>query len=140
MDRHNLFREFEKSVVAGLTKPNWATQESDLQPLDRVRLSSGQVLIVTKHTGRPANCWAGVLENGHGKEYIFGPKHRPVKVGVAHPDHPALRHHSARQTHRQDSAPDNTTKTLIGSLLGAVEAGDFDRAKVITKLLREAGL
>lgn len=62
-----------------------------LEVRDIVRLGNGSRIIITGfNPTRPANKYRGVLENGQGKEYIFGEKHRPVFVGVAPENHPAL--------------------------------------------------
>ncbi len=124
-----------------------ATKASDLDRLDRVRISSGQIFIVTKRTGRPANCWAGVLETGHGKEYIFGPKHRPIKLGVVTEDHHALRLNTARKANHgqtndanaDDSRLDGTARALIGRLLDHIDQGEFGKSKAIAESLRAIG-
>ncbi len=62
-----------------------------LQLLDRVRLSNGSIIIVTGfNPSRPLNRYRGVLENGQGREYVFGACHQPVKIGTVDEGHVAI--------------------------------------------------
>ena len=100
---------------------------------DIVRLSGGQTLIVTEFKpSRPANPYLGVLVGGQGKQYKFGPRHQPVKVGVAGPDHPALQ----ALERRQPAGVSHEYKAIVGQLCDAVESDDLARAKVIVGIVR----
>ncbi len=100
---------------------------------DIVRLAAGQTLIVTKiKHSRPANPYLGVLVGGQGKEYKFGPKHQPVKVGVAEPEHPALQALKLRQC----GGPSHEYQVIVGQLCDAVEGDDLDKAKLLVGIVR----
>lgn len=97
---------------------------------DIVRISNGSRIIITGfNPTRPANKYRGVLENGHGKEYIFGDKHRPVWVGVAPIDHRALVAIELKASRVETetakagvSIMNSTTKVIIGNLVASAEA------------------
>lgn len=111
-------------------------ESTRLQRLDRVKLGNGSVLIVTGYRANaPVNCYTGVLENGQGKEYVFGPRHRPVKLGVVTEGHPALLNNRARTQTRQNM--DNGTVAMVRQMVGAVEGGDLETAKVLARTLRD---
>lgn len=94
-----------------------------LKRLDRVRISNGSVLIVTGyHPNRPLNCYSGVLERGQGKEYVFGKKHRPEKLGVVTEDHPALQQNQDRKELKQPL--DAMTRAQIMNFVAVVIAGE----------------
>jgi len=59
--------------------------------LDLVEVVGKRVIVTGYHPHRPANCYSGVIERGKGKEYVFGPKHNPIKIGTVSADHPALK-------------------------------------------------
>ena len=100
---------------------------------DIVRLVGGQTLIVTEsRPSRPANPYLGVLVGGQGKEYKFGPKHHPVKVGVAGPDHPALQ----ALERRRPAGASHEFKVIVSQLCDAVENDDLTRAKVFVGIVR----
>lgn len=98
---------------------------------DIVQLTGGCQFIVTAiKSNRPANPYTGVKVNGHGTEYKFGPKHRPVIVGHADDSHPALRAKDAK-------TPTTVANVgIIEQLLDAVEVSDFGRAKILAGALR----
>lgn len=107
-----------------------------LKVKDIVRLANGQQLIVTEvKFNRPANPYLGVLVRGTGKQYKFGPKHHPTKIGVAPDDHPALVAKAGR------SAPGVSSdyKRLVGELISAVESGDNVKAKILAAAVRVLG-
>ena len=91
--------------------------------LDLVRLGTGQTIIVTGETGRPLNRWRGVLQNGQGKEYIFGMKHRPVKVGVVQADHPALVAADVRKERKQAGMLPPELTAILTKLVETVDGG-----------------
>lgn len=99
-----------------------------LKRLDRVRISNGSVLIVTGYRpNAPVNCYTGVLENGKGKEYVFGPRHKPQRLGVVTEDHPAL---EANQDRKEAKAGiDPVTRAEIDALVSyALTAGKTETA------------
>jgi len=109
------------------TASKYATKRSDLQRLDRVRISNGDVLIVTGTRSQGvANLWSGVKENGLGKEYIFGPKHRPEKIGVVTEDHKALKAMASRKEDKGIVGPEfaQTARALAAAVL----AGKYEQA------------
>lgn len=113
-----------------------ATVQVRLQRLDRVQLSNGQILIVTGyHANRPANCYSGVLENGQGKEYLFGAKHRPIKLGVVTEGHPALLNNKTRIGNR-NTGMDGGTVAMVRQMIEAVNDGDLATAKVLARTLQ----
>jgi hypothetical protein len=146
--------EIGRNDVATLTRivvPTTARPET-FQRLDLVRLGNGQKIIVTGyHPNRPKNCYSGVLEKGQGKEYVFGARHRPVKIGTVQEGHPALLNNQTRieqrygvgagQTQQPPAQPpvDNGSRAVILRLLEAVEGNDLDRAKFLATVLRDAG-
>lgn len=102
---------------------------------DIVQLAGGQRLIVTEYKpSRPANPYLGVLVGGQGKEYKFGSKHCPRKVGVAPPDHPALVARRGRP--QRGGGVSQDYRAVVGQLLDAVERGDLVTAKVLAKVIR----
>ena len=107
-----------------------------LPRLDRVKLGNGHVMIVTEYNPhKPANCYTGVLENGTGKQYVFGPKHRPVKLGTVNEGHPALLNLATRAGVEAD-AP---SKPVVSALLKAMDDGDAAAVKTLTGVLRGMG-
>lgn len=107
-----------------------------LQLNDIVRLAGGQQLIIVEIIpSRPANPYLGVLVNGQGKEYKFGYKHRPHKIGVAPQDHPAL---LARQDRKVAKGGINAQyKIVADNLCKAVLNGDTAAAKVLATTLQQ---
>ena len=97
------------------------TTELDIKIHDIVRLANGHQFIITGiNPKRPVNLFSGVLVNGQGAEYKFGPKHRPVVIGHAPANHPALISLTVRKGTRpvgQDAA------AIVCHLLEAVEIG-----------------
>lgn len=126
-------------VISGFTGqrvPAVVEQPVRFQRLDQVRISNGSVLIVTGYNPkRPSNCYSGVLENGQGKEYVFGAKHRPVKIGVVTEGHPALLNNKTRTATKQ-SGMDGGTLAVVRQMVLAVEANDLAAAKVLASALR----
>ncbi len=129
-----------------LVTPVQPTQPVRLQRLDRVRISNGSVLIVTGYNpSRPKNCYTGVLENGQGKEYVFGAKHYPCKIGTVDEGHSALLNNAARggtrSTHAGGTAAgpglDRGTAVLARQLAELVQEGNgnSDAAKVLSGAL-----
>lgn len=109
-------------------------QSVRLKRLDRVRIRGGSVFIITGyHPNRPKNCYSGVLENGQGKEYVFGHKHDPVKIGEVTEGHPALLNNATRRGATQSSVD----ITLVRALIRAVLTDSPTDAKVIAGLLKE---
>lgn len=124
-----------RSAFTGRMAPAIIEQPVRLQRLDRVKISNGSVLIVTGYRPQaPVNCYTGVLENGQGKEYVFGPKHRPVKLGVVDEGHPALLNNKTRKVSRQGA--DVGTMAMVRQMVEAVEGDDLNAAKVLAKALR----
>ncbi len=114
------------------------TVAAPLQRLDRVRLGNGSIIIVTGfNPSRPLNKYRGVLENGQGKEYIFGDKHRPVKIGVADEGHPAILNSQTRKVSRS-AQPD--VGPMVRLLVSAVLDGDKEKALLMAQGLRVAGV
>jgi hypothetical protein len=119
-------RSMRPSVLATIPK-------TDFQRLDIVKLNSGQILVITGvHPNRPANKYSGVLERGQGKEYVFGDKFRPVKIGTADEGHPALLN---REPRKLDRLPPEMREllALLPALCDAAEAS----APAIVKRVRE---
>lgn len=117
-------------VIESMLRQSAAPQVR-LQRLDLVRLPGGQELIVTKYLpSSPVNCYEGVKPKGLGKPYVFGPKHRPVKIGTVNEDHPAL---VALKGRRGDLTPG---AKALSELLAAVEAGNLAQAQAIAKVIR----
>ena len=115
-----------------------------LQRLDRVRMGGefgAKVIIVTGYNpNRPLNCYTGVMEKGHGKEYIFGEKHRPVKIGIVSESHPALLAKAGRTAAKNGAAPPSSDyKRLVGELVRLVEGGDLVNAKVLAAAVKILG-
>ena len=116
---------------------------------DIVRISSGSRLIITGlNPNRPANKYTGIKENGYGKEYVFGDKHQPVRVGHADSTHPALLALEARKNGKASDAAANAgglaltegEKYLFAKMVRAVLAGDLGQAKMVAESFAEAGL
>lgn len=115
--------------------------EVRFQRLDLVQLGAGQRIIVTGyHPNRPKNCYSGVLEGGQGKEYVFGAKHRPVKVGTVTEGHPALLNNQSRSQLkagiRKGPYDDPIVSLTVSRVLLLVEAGDLDKAKELVRQVR----
>ena len=114
-------------VISGFTgRPAQAivVQPVRLARLDRVRIGNGDVLIVTGYRpNAPVNCYTGVLENGKGKEYVFGPKHRPVKLGVVEESHPALQASQDRKEAKAGIDPVTRAEIELLVSLGAIAGG-----------------
>jgi hypothetical protein len=108
---------------------------------DIVRLSNGDKMVVTQvKPNRPANPFCGVLVNGLGAEYKFGGKHKPVVVGHADENHPALVANRLRLQVRAGNQPvDDKSRAVISHLLNAVEAGDLAKAQVLATAIRTMG-
>ena len=110
------------------------TTEFDIKIHDIVRLANGHQFIITGiNPKRPVNLFSGVLVNGQGAEYKFGPKHRPVVIGHAPANHPALISLTVRKGTRpvgQDAA------AIVCHLLEAVEIGDLPKAKILAAAIR----
>ena len=103
-----------------------------MQVNDIVRLSNGSELIITEvKLSRPANPYLGVLVNGRGTVYKFGPRNKPVVIGIADDNHPAL---AAMKSKR--SGVDNNFKTVVSKLLDAVDAGDLVTAEILADVVR----
>lgn len=109
-----------------------------IKPLDIVRLSNGDQMIVTGvKLSRPANPYLGVLVNGQGAEYKFGPRFKPVVTGSASVDHPALLAWKRRKaTKAGETTSQLQSKVIISHLLDAVEAGDLPKAKILAAVIR----
>lgn len=127
-------------VISGFTgrmTPSIIEKPVRFERLDKVRLGSGQVMIVTGyHPNRPANPYSGVVENGQGAEYKFGPKHRPVKIGTVTDGHPALLNLKTRQAAKGGSGLDAGTTAAVRKLVAAVEQGDLTTAKVLAEMIK----
>lgn len=101
---------------------------TDFKPMDIVQLACGSSIVITKlNPNRPANKYSGVLVNG-GKEYIFGDKHKPVKVGVATADHPALKRLAIRQAEKAGRSRYEAGADLQGDRGGFSEKSVNDAA------------
>ncbi len=128
-------------VISGFTgrmAPAVVEQPVRLKRLDRVKLRNGQVFIVTGyHPNRPQNCYSGVLENGQGKEYVFGRKHCPTKIGEVSEGHPALLNNATRRGASANSGIDRGTAVLARQLAELVRdgQGDSSAAKVLAGAL-----
>ncbi len=119
---------------------SWIPRERiEFKRRDKVRISCGSVLIITEYNPhKPANCYTGVKENGLGKAYVFGPKHRPEKIGEVEETHRAL------QLNQNRSAPKGNFAALqfaTGALVNLVlsGAGDGPQAKQLAQTLRDMG-
>jgi hypothetical protein len=124
------------------------TSLPEIHLYDIVRLANGDEMIVTQiRPSRPVNPLCGILVNGKGAEYKFGPKHKPVVTGHANPSHPALvalrqrldrfgpfSNGSAMQS--AQAAPSQDATAVVCHLLEAVESGDLQKAKILTAALR----
>lgn len=107
----------------------------DIQIHDLVRLANGDEFIVTAiRLNRPVNPFCGVLVNGKGAEYKFGPKHHPVVIAHAPDNHPALVALANRKSGRKPIGQD--AQAIIFHLLDAVEAGDLPKAKILVAAIR----
>lgn len=117
-------------------KSKMTTTEPKLH--DIVRISNGQQLIITGFNPRfPANKYSGILVNGQGKPYKFGPKHQPTVIGHASADHPALKANAARNTARTSTKPDRTTiDTHVNTLTRLIDGnGSEDLSAVLTPII-----
>ena len=110
---------------------------ASFQRLDRVQLSNGSVIIVTGFRPKAtANPWFGVLENGKGKEYVFGPRHNPRKIGVVTESHPAIVANGQRATTRnQNPGVSNEYKLLVNKLCQHVRNGELGKATAMVEAL-----
>lgn len=111
---------------------------------DVVQLGNGDEMIVTQiKPNRPANPFCGVLVNGQGAEYKFGPRNRPVFVRHAEQNHPALIAWRRRITTQPALVPGQTpgpdAQAVIFHLLEAVEAEDMAKAKILAAVIRTMG-
>jgi len=113
-----------------------------IKVFDIVRLSNLDEMIVTAiKPNRPTNPFVGILVNGKGTEYKFGPRHRPAVIGRALSDHPALVARQARIAKKLGVTPvDNGAKAAITHLLDAVDADDFVKAKILASVIRSMNL
>jgi hypothetical protein len=110
------------------------TTEFDVKIHDIVRLANGHQFIITGiNPKRPVNLFSGVLVNGQGAEYKFGAKHRPVVIGHAPANHPALISLNVR---KGTAGPSQDTIAIVFHLLDAVEADDLSKAKILAAVLR----
>ena len=115
------------------TEPRTSVTEFDIKVHDIVRLANGHRFIITGiNPKRPVNMFTGVLVNGQGAEYKFGPKHRPHVIGHAPANHPALISLSVRK----GNAIGQDIQSIVFHLLDAVEADDLPKAKILTSVLR----
>jgi hypothetical protein len=125
----------------------------EIKLYDIVRLDIGNrvnkdIMIVTNiKPNRPTNPLCGILLNGKGAEYSFGPKHKPVVIGTAPENHPALAaYHQRRQDLRDKIGGglkpplETNTKAIIYHLIEAVEAGDLPKAKILAAVVRTLSL
>ena len=120
---------------------------------DIVRLDIGNrvnkdIMIVTNiKPNRPTNPLCGILLNGKGAEYSFGPKHKPVVIGTAPENHPTLVAYRQRRQDLHDKVGRNfrptletNTKAVIYHLIEAVEAGDLPKARILAAVVRTMSL
>ncbi len=137
--RQAAIKEYEDSQLpsqSGLNRSSFAIN-------DIVRISNGSRLIITAmNPNRPANCWSGIKERGSGKVYCFGVRHRPVRVGVAPENHPALLAMRGRQAVRGGTTHETTGmveyKLVVNRLCDLIlSGGDLEKAKVLAELVRE---
>ena len=144
MTDHQTITRNDVQVISGFTgRPATAIVEQPvrLKRLDRVKLRNGQVFIITGyHANRPKNCYSGVLEGGLGKEYVFGPKHGPTKIGEVSEGHPALINNQNRAGARQNPGIDRGTAVLARQLAELVRdgQGDTNVSKVLASTLLAA--
>lgn len=97
-------------------------QETKIALHDIVQLGSGaQLIVVEIIRSRPANPYLGVKVNGQGARYKFGPKHRPVVIGKADANHPALRAMARKNGVQSDPR--------LVALASAVLSGDMATAR-----------
>lgn len=123
--------------VAGRAERGLPIHGQDFKRLDLVKLGNGQTLVVTGfHPNRPTNCYSGVLERGQGKEYVFGPKHRPVKVGTVTEDHPALQ---MNQDRKEANGASKDLLSLARLLVKTVLKGETLTAKALAEELEAKG-
>lgn len=71
-----------------------------------------------------------------GKQYVFGPKHRPVKIGVVDEQHPALR---KLQQRNLDRGGGGVPRETVLRLMEAVKAGNLDHARLLVGVLEDLG-
>lgn len=120
----------------------------EIKLYDIVRLDIGfrvnkDIMIVTNiKPNRPANPLCGILLNGKGAEYKFGPKHNPVVIGTAPENHPALVAFRNKANQKSGKKPplETNTKAIIYHLIEAVEAGDLPKAKILAAVVRTLSL
>lgn len=107
---------------------------------DIVRIGNGDRIIITAFNhNRPANKYSGVLEKGMGKEYIFGHKHRPVYVGHADHDHPALVALRNRKADRAETVAASAGVAIMNSTTKAIIANLVANAEGVLSLLEAEG-
>lgn len=108
------------------------TSMPEIKRFDIVRLANGDQMIVTDiKPSRPANPFLGILVNGQGAEYKFGPRFRPVVIGKADQSHPALVALRGRKGVNASSV------YVIRDLLNAVEDGNMQQAKILASVIRK---
>jgi len=142
MDDAPMFN-FPNRAVRGLfgSSAVLAPQTELLKVMDIVRIGSGQEIIITEvNPHKPKNLYSGVLTKGQGnltkgqgKQYVFGPKHNPRKIGVAAENHPALRALDGRKAEKGGH------REVVQSLMELVDAGDLTKAKQTVAILRTLG-
>ncbi len=102
---------------------------------DIVRLSNGDEFIITNiKPNRPVNPLCGVKVNGKGAEYRFGSKHRPIIIGCAQDNHPALIAMKSKRINRGGRKPNDNI--VIVHLLDAIEAEDWAKTKILASVIR----
>jgi hypothetical protein len=113
------------------------TSMAEINKFDIVRLGNGDQMIVTQVVpSRPVNPFCGVLVGGKGAEYKFGPRHKPVVVGHANPDHPVLLARRDRMEEKIGRPLGTDATAVIIHLLEAVEAGDLSKAQILAAAIR----
>ena len=118
--------------------PRPTTTLAEIKIHDIVQLYGDRLLIVVDiKPNRPANPFVGVLVNGQGAQYKFGPRHRPKVVGHAQSDHPALLAMQRRKGMTTLVEPVNQeARAVFFHLLEAVESGDMPKAKILAAAIR----
>ena len=99
------------------------------------------MIIVELKSDRPINPYLGVLINGKGAPYKFGPRQRPEKTGVADLRHPALvaYHNRMERMGGHQGNADVTYRKLVQQLISAVKNSDLDTARVLAEAIEALG-
>jgi hypothetical protein len=133
-DKLDVFEQQVKNLSQQHFNPKPTTTIYEIKLFDIVQINGGSQMIVTEiKPSRPSNPFIGIKINGQGAQYKFGHIHRPVVVGHAEPDHPAL---CAFRRKYGKSESSRTFETLVFQLIEAVEADDTHKAKILAAAIK----